>query len=384
VPDTIDLSRLLEARRTEILEHWTQRIRIEHADKQLSRGELTDHLPTFFNEVLTALSGVGAPRTLEGASEQLPACVAHGAQRLRVGFDLIEVIREYEILTECRLDEVQALGGSITIDAFRHVQRLLDAGRAQAVEAYVRRRDEDMAREHAQHVAFIAHELRNPLMTASMAMTVLRKSARPEDEWALSRLARNLATVRELIDQVLVADRLQGHVHLQRAALDLRTLLEEAITDARLTAEQRHVALVLDASESLPFSGDERLLRSAINNVLGNAIKFTHEGESVIVSGSREQGSLVIRVEDRCGGLPDTNPQELFKPFVQGNSNRTGFGLGLAIVKQALEEHGGHVSVQNLPGKGCVFSLELPCDRNSSENAPHVDANRKPGPTSPG
>jgi signal transduction histidine kinase len=67
-----------------------------------------------------------------------------------------------------------------------------------------------------------------------------------------------------------------------------------------------------------------------------------------------------VEVEDRCGGLPQGNAGELFEPFVQQGENRTGFGLGLAIVKQALEAHGGRVSVRNLPGKGCVFSLDLP------------------------
>lgn len=368
MPDTIDLIGLLEARRAEILQRWTERIRVEHADKALTRGELTDHLPIFFNQVLTALSGVEVAGTPTGAEAALSASIAHGTQRLRVGFDLSEVIREYETLTECILDEVQGLGGSTSIDSFRKVQRVVNAGRAQAVAAYVRRRDEDLARAHSQHVAFIAHELRNPLMTASMALAVLRKTARPEDEGAFSRLGRSLVALRELIDEVLVADRLQGHVQLQPEPLDLRTLLEEAISDARLSAEQRRIALLLDAPAPLPFCGDQRLLRSAINNILGNAIKFTHEGESVTLRGSRCGRSLMIAVEDRCGGLAETNPQELFEPFVQGKSSRTGFGLGLAIVKQALEAHGGRVTIQNLPGKGCIFSLELPLERTPPES----------------
>jgi signal transduction histidine kinase len=68
----------------------------------------------------------------------------------------------------------------------------------------------------------------------------------------------------------------------------------------------------------------------------------------------------VIEIEDRCGGLPQGDSQELFKPFVQRGSDRPGFGLGLAIVEQSIKAHGGLVTVRNLPGKGCVFSLELP------------------------
>jgi signal transduction histidine kinase len=84
------------------------------------------------------------------------------------------------------------------------------------------------------------------------------------------------------------------------------------------------------------------------------------------VRARRNDGAITVEVEDCCGGLPQSNTMELFEPFVQRSENRTGFGLGLAIVKQALEAHGGRVSVRNVPGKGCVFSLELPDaeDRN--------------------
>jgi signal transduction histidine kinase len=361
VKDSIHLSELLAARRTQILARWTQRIGREHAEKDLTGGELADDLPPFFDAILTALRAQEENGNLDTpATDRYAASRAHGAQRLQAGFDLVEVIREYELLTEYILDEVEAVGGKVSIAAFRRLQRLLNAGRAAAVAAYVSRRDVDLARTHTQHVAFIAHELRNPLMTAFMAVTVLQKNARSEDDWALSVLVRNLSTLRDLIDEVLVNDRLQGQVQLNYESVDLRVLLEEAISAARLTAAPRQIELVLQASDSLPFSGDARLLRSAIGNVLGNAIKFTHDAEAVTVRTLHRDGAIVIEIEDRCGGLPDGNPEDLFRPFVQRSENRSGFGLGLAIVKQAIEAHQGHVRVHNRPGQGCVFCLELP------------------------
>jgi signal transduction histidine kinase len=103
------------------------------------------------------------------------ASAAHDTQRRWVGFDLAEAVREYEVLTECILDEVDAVGCSISTRAFRRVHALLNAGRAEAVTAYIDRRDADVAREHSQHIAFVAHELRSPLMTAFMAVSSLRK-----------------------------------------------------------------------------------------------------------------------------------------------------------------------------------------------------------------
>src|ERR1700731_3687373 len=192
VDNAIHLRGLLAARRAEILERWTQRIGREHEDKEMSRGELWDHLPHFFDEVLAVL------RTEEGSSREAAAAngsaasAAHGTQRLRVGFDLVEVLREYEILTDCILDEVEAVGGTLWPGAFGRGQRLLTAGRPKAVSTYIDRRDMEMTRTHSQHVAFIAHELRSPLMTAFLALTALRKNERSEDQWALGMLTRNL------------------------------------------------------------------------------------------------------------------------------------------------------------------------------------------------
>ena len=354
---TIHLSSLLDSRRFEVLERWLQRIHWEHADKELSRGELRDHLPLLFDQLLSALRG------LEGSgpgSENGKASVAHGTQRLRVGFDLGEVIREYEILAECILEEVEALGASISIRHFKRVLQLLNAGRADAVSAYVDRRDKELANASSQHVAFVAHELRGPLMATLMAVATLQKSSRPEDEKTLGLLTRNLTTVRDLVDQVLVADRLTGRVQLTREPLDLCELIRQMVAETQLTAEHRQVEINLNAPDALRYNGDRRLLYSAISNVLGNAIKFTHEGSSINITARQSGEAITVEIEDSCGGLPDGNATDLFKPFVQRGEDRTGFGLGLAIVKQAVEAHGGRVSVRNLPAKGCAFTIELP------------------------
>lgn len=361
VNELIDLCALVADRRAQILERWTRRLSLEHANKDLSRAELRDHLPSFLDEVRTALRAEAGADLEPSDAAGNSASAAHGVQRLRAGFDLAEVVHEYELLTECILDEVEAIGRSVSTQAFRRVQRLLDQGRADAVSAYVARRDDELLRTHSQHVAFIAHELRTPMQSALMAAAALRKGARPEDEGALSLLTRNLTVLRDLLDQVLIADRLTGRIQLSQNALDLRELLEEVTADVRLFAKRQQVEVVMTATEGLPIQGDRRLLRSALSNLIGNAVKFTHEGKTVEVRAARQEESIQIEIEDQCGGLPAGDPQELFAPFVQRGKDKTGFGLGLAIVKQAAEAHGGTVSVHNLPGRGCVFSLELPC-----------------------
>jgi signal transduction histidine kinase len=124
--------------------------------------------------------------------------------------------------------------------------------------------------------------------------------------------------------------------------------------------EQHQIEVSVVAPDTLPYSGDMRLLRSAIGNIVGNAIKFTHGSQGIAVRAEQRPDCLVLEIEDHCGRLPDGNSEELFEPFVQRGEDRTGFGLGPAIVKQAIDAHGGRVLVRNVPGTGCVFIFQLP------------------------
>jgi signal transduction histidine kinase len=306
--------------------------------------------------VLEALSAEEDSGKKNAASNRATASAAHGTQRLRVGFDLAEVIREYEILTECILEEVQAVGGNLSIGQLRRVLRLVNAGRVDAVVAYGEHRETDITRAHSQHVAFVAHELRGPLIPALLALTQLRQHVRTEDEWAVGMLTRNLTSLRDLIDKLLTAERLAGGVPMTRQPLDLHALLDQAVTENRLTAEQRQVELTLSAPSTLPFSGDPRLLRSAADNVIGNAIKFTRQGSVVTIRAARHDKLIRIEIEDACGGLPEGKASELFEPFVQRDEGGRASDWGWPLSSRR-SAHCGCVSVRNLPNKGCAFVL---------------------------
>ena len=354
--NTGDLSRLLAARRTEILDRWTKRIRAGHAQPDLQPEEPPDHLPRFFDQLLVALRDPKEERERVAAD----ASATQGTYQLHVGLDLSELMRRYDTLTECILEEVEATGWTLSRAQLLWVFRRLEAARGEAVAAYISRRDAEMTRAHSRHLAFVAHEQRGLLMAALNALAVLRKIGRPEDEWALAVFGRSLTALHELIDQVLIADRLSAQPPLQCELLNLKSLLQEMVVDLLPTAARRQVDVRIDATAIRCVHADARLLRSAIGNILTNAVKFTR-GNSRVEVRLREQGENVrVEVEDQCGGLPPCDTASLFQPFVQRGENNTGFGLGLAIVKQAIEGHGGRVGVHNLPDKGCMFWLEIP------------------------
>jgi signal transduction histidine kinase len=102
------------------------------------------------------------------------------------------------------------------------------------------------------------------------------------------------------------------------------------------------------------------MIVSAVTNLLQNAFKFTRSGGHVSLTTHSTAGRLIIDIEDECGGLPPGRSEELFSPFAQRGADRTGLGLGLSISRRAVEANGGTLRVRNLPGKGCVFTIDLP------------------------
>jgi signal transduction histidine kinase len=126
--------------------------------------------------------------------------------------------------------------------------------------------------------------------------------------------------------------------------------------------ERKDVEVLVEADPELQIVADEKLLQSALSNLIRNAVKFSAAGATVHVRAKSSPERVVIEVEDQCGGLPEGAVEKMFNPFVQLGQDRSGFGLGLAISKRAAELHGGDLRVHDVPGKGCVFVLDLPPD----------------------
>ena len=119
------------------------------------------------------------------------------------------------------------------------------------------------------------------------------------------------------------------------------------------------------------MDADPQLLASAVMNLLNNAFKYTPAGGRVVLRALHEDGRVRIEVEDECGGIPD-GTDDPFKAFAdRRQKDRTGLGLGLSIARKAVRMHGGDIYFRNLPGKGCVFVIEVPL---AAEDTPVPDA----------
>jgi len=251
---------------------------------------------------------------------------------------------------------------SISADEFRTLNRCLDEAIAQAVTEYARQRELSLSDRGTERLGFFAHELRNLLNNAMLAFEVLKSGTVGVGGSTGMVLGRNLIALRDLIDRSLAAVRLEAGLQ-RRESVPLAQFMEEIEVAAAIEAKARGRQLTVtpvDAESAIDV--DRQLIAAALANLLQNAFKFSRPNGHVVLRTdiTTAPGRVMIEVEDECGGLPQGNAEDLFRPFEQRSQDRSGVGLGLAIARESVETNGGLIRARNLPGKGCVFTIDLP------------------------
>jgi hypothetical protein len=352
------LHEILTAKRDEILRCYCDQVIAIVAPNVVSREDILDHMPPFFDNAIAELQHrARAP----GADRGEQIAVQHGVQRFEIGFDIDALVRDYGLLNKCILDVLGQAGASASVAEHRVLSDFLIEGIALAVSAYIEQRDAAQREQSRKHFAFLAHEIRNELSNVSLAVGVLDAHDSLPDVKVVRILHRGLARLREMVNGALVEASLDAGVTAQREHLVLVELLREASEDSAIDAESRQITVTVKAAESVTIEADPKLLRSAVTNLLRNAVKFTRPGSQVVIRGGlRAEGGVFIEVEDGCGGLAPGAIAKIFTPFTQASADRSGFGLGLAITRQAIEAQGGSITVRDLPGQGCVFAIDFP------------------------
>jgi hypothetical protein len=354
----VTLSEFVRSHREQILACWLAEIRRHPLPSDLTHGELWDSLPLILDELAGALTRHETPS--EVAPPIGSVWETHGLDRLRSGFDVQHVVREFGILADCIIAAAERDEISAPLSAYRILMNALNAGAAASIVAYIRRRDHEVEQARTKHLAFLAHELRSPLMAARAVVHGLRHPTVENAPTLIGLLDRSLARLQEQIDNVLTTDRLETGLDLVPEQFAVRDLVEAVREEAEVEGRLRRIRISTDVSTNLNLRGERRLLQSALTNVVRNAVKFTSEGGTVQIRAREAPNAVMIEVEDECGGLPAGAASVIFEPFVQRGRDRSGFGLSLAIARQAVEAHGGRLLLQDLPGRGCIFRLELP------------------------
>lgn len=222
--------------------------------------------------------------------------------------------------------------------------------RAIAAEQAARRVAESATRTKDEALAVIAHELRQPLSAATMALSNLEQLQRPED---LGRtraiLRRQLSQMTRLVEDLLDASNImRGAIALQRQATDLRGIVQEGLEVLGPALRERDQRSSLSLPErAVAISADPLRVRQVLSNLLTNASKYTPPGGSISVSVERDDAWGVVRVRDTGRGIAPDVINSLFGLFVRASDDAGGLGIGLAVAKRLVELHGGRIEARS-------------------------------------
>ena len=237
----------------------------------------------------------------------------------------------------------------------------------------------DADRRKDEFLAMLAHELRNPLAAISTAAHILQTKGprEPDMIWSRDVIARQVKHLSRLIDDLLDVSRITtGKIKLRMSTVDVRTIITQAAESLDATMSQRkHSLQIVLPPHPLMIRGDSSRLEQVVINLLNNAAKFTDEGGTITVSGSREDDWIALRIRDNGIGISPESRVQIFELFTQldQNPNRAqeGLGIGLALVRSLALMHGGSVEVASEGiGKGSEFTVRIPPITESFAIAP--------------
>ena len=235
---------------------------------------------------------------------------------------------------------------------------------------------ESLVDSHKRLLGDVSHELRSPLSRLLVALGIARRANAEEMPELLDRIALEARRLDSLIGQLLTLSRIESGSHAAApSSIDLTALVHEVVTDADFEARGQSRRVSVTAFEECTVLGSEEPLRSAVENVIRNGVRFTREGTAVDVSIRRERDRAVIRVRDLGPGVPETMLSEIFLPFrrvqtTHGTRNE-GSGLGLAIAHRAVVAKGGKIGATNAADGGLIVAIEFPLSPENSRR-PHA------------
>ena len=355
------LHEFLTVHRDDIIARTRQKVATRIAPRP-TEAELEHGVPLFLAQLAETLRREQDTSARPTSGDMSRSAILHGGELKKAGFTVAQVVHDYGDVCQAVTELAIELELPISADEFKTLNRCLDEAIAQAVTEFARQRELSLSDRGTERLGFFAHELRNLLSNAMLAFEVLKTGTVGVGGSTGMVLGRNLVALRDLIDRSLAAVRLEAGLQ-RRKRVPLAQLMEEVEVAAAIEARVRGLQLTVtpvDAEGAINV--DRQLIAAALANLLQNAFKFSRPKGHVVLrtDTATASGRVLIDVEDECGGLPQGNAEELFRPFEQRSRDRTGMGLGLAIARESVETNGGLIRARNLPGKGCVFTIDLP------------------------
>ena len=365
---TINRVSLLDRCKTRV----AQRLAPTPSDVELANG-----MPLFLDQLITMLQAEARGEPIpdgkssnasnegEAGSEMGISATRHGRELMSRGFTVEQVVRDYGDLCQEITGLAIERGVQIDVQEFRTLNRCLDDGIADAVTEFAYQRDFVMSDNGTQslnqRLGFLAHELRNLLQRATLAVAVIKSGSVGMAGATAGVLDSSLVSMSNLIDRSLAEVRMTAGMPARYELISVAEFISEVKVTASLEADVRGRGMTVAVIDpTIAVDADRDMLFSAVGNLLQNAFKYSGHHTNIKLNAYAEADRVMITVEDSCGGLAPGVEEKMFQPFTQNSKDKSGVGLGLAICRRSVEVNNGTLSVRNVPGSGCVFTIDLP------------------------
>jgi hypothetical protein len=348
------LYEFIAANREQILARTREKV-ASRPGPRATLDELDNGVPAFLSQMVETLrlSGYDSVAMEESASK-------HGGDQLKRGFTVGQVVHGYGDICQAVTELAEEKKAPITIEEFHTFNRCLDQAIARAVTEYMRQHQLTTTEAGTERLGSLSHELRNSLSGALLAFDILKKGNVGVSGATGTLLGRSLIALRDIVDRSFAEVCLELGAE-KREQISLSDLIAEVESDVAMGVNAGGVKWIVEPVEADVFiEVDRQIVQAALANLVQNAFAYTWPGGHIWLRAHAKGDRIFIDVEDECGGLPPGDPQKLFLPFERRRSDRPGLGLGLSTSRRGIEANGGKVGVRDLPGRGCVFSIELP------------------------
>ena len=357
------LAAVISEKRDELLADWRTQVMLLPGAAELDAPTINDEVPELLNSLAEELI-----RHSERADAEVRTVSAeHGLLRWQAGFDVTEVVAEYNILRCCLQELAERNALMLFGKAARIVNTVFDEAVGRAIKAFETMMTIELQHRHEEHIAFLLHDLRTPLEAMALATTLLDRSLQSDArnnpvESGLSVLRGNIARLNHHIRNILQGTKGIGQTFKpQFTTFSLRQQVEQLIHDLGPIAELSQTKITNEVPREVEVYSESRLLQQVIQNLLSNAVKFTPQGTVMVGARTEGDGAVTCWVSDSGSGIPPDVLDKVFDRFeTHGSPEQRGIGLGLPIVKEIIELHEGEVSVDSELGKGSTFKFRIP------------------------
>jgi signal transduction histidine kinase len=340
--------------------------------------QLQNGVPMFLDQLVAKLDAQQAPSSMgtgetsgttggeiSSSSPIGKSAGLHGRMLFTLGYSIEQVVHDYGDLCQSIMDLAYERDANFPVSDFRTLNRCLDDAIADAATEYTYQREVNATADHAlemdEQLGILADDLRCQLGTAALAFAAARTGSLNLSGATGSLLEHSLMNLQNLIDTSLAERRLGVKRSAKHQLILLADFIAEIRNTANIEARARGFKLTVPAVDTaISVDVDHDLLLSAVGNLMKNAFKFSHEHAQIILNAYSVADRVLIDVVNDCGGLPLGEAEKMSSSFMRPNEDKSELGAALSIAWRSVKANDGALTVRNVPGKGCIFTISLP------------------------